>query len=341
MAKTKHILSENELSAFCEQISMIISAGLPIYYGVSILRDEACDEETKSLLDEIYTPMEAGATLHTALSDTGVFPDYMLNMVQLGEETGRLEDVLSSLSVYYERESEIKKGIKNAITYPNVMTFLLIAVMFVLIIKVLPVFSQIYEDLGTELTGMAAILLSCSNALNKSILVIIAVFVAIVIACFILYKTNLGKALFNGTPLLMAISASRFANCMYLALASGLDTNHGLDLAEELVDNPHMEERIVKCRKHISEGEGLAESLLLSNIFSRIYGGWINIGFKTGGMDSVMKRIGDAYNDEIDHRIHRFVSILEPTLVIILSIFIGLILISFLLPLLGIMSSIG
>ena len=81
--------------------------------------------------------------------------------------------------------------------------------------------------------------------------------------------------------------------------------------------------------------------LYIVTIFSRIYGGWINIGFKTGGMDSVMKRIGDAYNDEIDHRIHRFVSILEPTLVIILSIFIGLILISFLLPLLGIMSSIG
>lgn len=106
MSRKSKILSNAELSAFCQQISLIIAAGLPTYYGVSILCDEAPDKQTRDLLEQIYKPMELGATLHSALKDTGYFPKYMINMIQLGEETGRLEEVLNSLSKYYDREDE-------------------------------------------------------------------------------------------------------------------------------------------------------------------------------------------------------------------------------------------
>ena len=112
MSRKSKILSNAELSAFCQQISLIIAAGLPTYYGVSILCDEAPDKQTRDLLEQIYKPMELGATLHSALKDTGYFPKYMINMIQLGEETGRLEEVLNSLSKYYDREDEIASGIK-------------------------------------------------------------------------------------------------------------------------------------------------------------------------------------------------------------------------------------
>jgi type IV pilus assembly protein PilC len=128
---------------------------------------------------------------------------------------------------------------------------------------------------------------------------------------------------------------------MHLALASGLDTDQGLDLAEKLVQNPRLSERIKSCRDHIRHGEGFGQALLDSGIFSGLYASWITIGFKTGAMDEVMARISRAYEEEAQSRLDRFISVLEPTLVIILSVFIGLILISFLLPLLGIMSSIG
>ena len=128
---------------------------------------------------------------------------------------------------------------------------------------------------------------------------------------------------------------------MYLALASGLDSDQGLNLAETLVKNYYIENHIRDCRNYIQSGESFAESILMSGLFSKMYSSIITIGYKTSAMDDVMLRISKAYEKETDEKIHQFVSILEPTLIIILSFFIGLILISFLLPLLGIMSSIG
>jgi type IV pilus assembly protein PilC len=339
--KKKKTLNNLELSAFCQQIAMIIDAGLPTYYGISILRDDSPDEETKALLSEIYEPMESGGTLHNALKATGVFPEYMVHMVDLGEQTGRLEEVLKSLTSYYEREASIREAIKHAVAYPLVMTFMMLAVLVVLIAKVLPVFSQIYAELGSGLTGFALVLMNISTVLNRYMIVLVILFVVLLLAALILYRTGWGRRLFQGKGISLSIAASRFANCMYLALASGLDTDQGLNLAVQLVSNPYMREKITRCQEHIRHGESFSDALLRSGIFSRSYASWITIGYKTGGMDDVMLKIGSAYEQETEERLDHFISILEPTLVIILSLFIGLILISFLLPLLGIMSSIG
>lgn len=192
MSRKSKILSNAELSAFCQQISLIIAAGLPTYYGVSILCDEAPDKQTRDLLEQIYKPMELGATLHSALKDTGYFPKYMINMIQLGEETGRLEEVLNSLSKYYDREDEIASGIKSAVAYPLVLSAVMIAVIVVMIAKVLPVFSQIYAELGSELTGTAAVLMKLSEYINRYLLIIIAVmlFAALVLFIFLRHASE-------------------------------------------------------------------------------------------------------------------------------------------------------
>jgi type IV pilus assembly protein PilC len=334
-------LSQNEIASFCEQIALVIQSGLPTYYGISILRDEAADEPTAALLSQVYEPMENGGTLHAALAATEAFPDYMVHMIELGETTGRLEEVLISLSNYYTREAEIKDSIKNAVTYPLIMTFMMLAVIVVMIAKVVPVFSRIYEELGSGLSGMALTLFNFSTLLNRYMIVFVVIFVVLLAAIFVLYKTGLGRILFMGKGLSMTIAASRFANCMYLALSSGLDTDEGLSLASELVNNPYMQSHIDKCRENIKEGETFAKALLDSGIFSQMYASWIAIGYKTGGMDEVMHRICTAYEEKTQDKLAGLISVLEPTLVIILCVFIGMILISFLLPLLGIMSSIG
>lgn len=334
-------LSQLEIAAFCQQIAMVVNAGLPTYYGISILCDDAADEPTKALLTQIYTPMENGAPLYEALRATGQFPEYMVHMIELGETTGRLEEVLLSLSNYYEREAQIRDGVKKAATYPLIMTLMMIAVIMVLIAKVLPVFSQIYQELGSELTGIARTLMHISNLVNRYMIVFVILFVILLIVGLILYHTDLGRVLFLHGKLAMTIAASRFANCMYLALASGLDTDRGLSLARDLVNNPHMQERIDACANEIRLGASFDRALLTSNIFSQLYASWISIGYKTGAMDDVMKRISESYEEDTDEQLAHMISVLEPTLVIILCIFIGLILISLLLPLLGIMSSIG
>ncbi len=334
-------LSESEISAFCQQIGMVIKAGLPTYYGISILRDEASDDFTRNFLEQIYEPMEKGVTLGEALADTHAFPEYMVDMIRLGETTGRLEEVLDSLSTYYQREADIKAGIRHAVTYPLIMTVMMLIVIVVIITQVVPVFSQIYEQLGSGLTGSALMLMHISNFLNQYMLTFILAIVVLAIAAFAFFRTPMGKVLFQGRGLSMSIAASRFANCMYLALSSGLDTDRSLEMAEKLIDNPYMLEKIKQCKKHIRNGEPFIKSLLLSGIFSKMYASLMTIGFKTGSMDDIMQKISISYEEETDEKLRHFISILEPTLIVILSFFIGLILISFLLPLLGIMSSIG
>lgn len=341
MSKQTKYLSNEELSAFCQQIAMVLNAGLPTYYGISILCDEAADDATRDLLTQIYEPMEIGGTLHEALENTNRFPKYMINMIQIGEETGRLENVLLALRVYYEREASIISSIKSAITYPLILSTMMMVVIVTMITKVLPVFSQIYNQLGSELSGSAKILMDISNIINKHLLVLIFILAIMIIGIVLFFRTDLGKIIYQGRPLSMSIAASRFANSIHLALCSGLDTDKGLDLAYQLVNNAHMEEKINNCRNHIAHGETFPNALLMSGIFSKMYSSWIAIGYKTGSLDDVMKRIGASYEDNTDKKISHFISILEPTLVIILCFFIGLILISFLLPLLGIMSSIG
>ena len=336
--KKQQMLGNLEIAAFCDQLSMIVSAGIPIYEGISILQEDAPEEETAEILSVISNSLDHGSSFCDALRETNVFPKYVLDMIGIGELAGKLEEVLNALTGYYKREESIQNSIKNAVTYPLLMIAMMLAVILVLIAKVLPVFHQIYMELGSDLTGFAGAMMRFSDALNQYLFVIVIVLIAAAAGIFLISKSDAGQKFFKKRPLALSTAASRFANCMALALSSGLDTDQGLMLAEQLVDNPS---RIKKCRDLTASGRGFAEAVLTSGIFSKIYTSMITIGFRTGSMDEVMHQISEEYEEETDKQIAKFISVLEPTLVIILSIFIGLILISFLLPLIGIMSSIG
>ena len=338
--KKQQMLGNLEIAAFCDQLSMIVSAGIPIYEGISILQEDAPEEETAEILSVISNSLDHGSSFCDALRETNVFPKYVLDMIGIGELAGKLEEVLNALTGYYKREESIQNSIKNAVTYPLLMIAMMLAVILVLIAKVLPVFHQIYMELGSDLTGFAGAMMRFSDALNQYLFVII-VLIAAAAGIFLISKSDAGQKFFKKRPLALSTAASRFANCIALALSSGLDTDQGLMLAEQLVDNPYMASRIKKCRDLTASGRGFAEAVLTSGIFSKIYTSMITIGFRTGSMDEVMHQISEEYEEETDKQIAKFISVLEPTLVIILSIFIGLILISFLLPLIGIMSSIG
>lgn len=335
------MLGNLEIASFCNQLAMIIGAGLPAYEGISILMEDAPDKETKEILQKIYEPLETGSTFHEALRSSGYFPKYVLDMVELGEMSGNLDDILHSLHHYYQREESIRQGIKNAVSYPLIMIGIMIAVLLVLIVKVLPIFNQIYTELGSGLSGFALAMMNFSQGLNKYFAVIVIVLILILVFFFFFSRTSVWKTYFQGKKLSMNTAASRFANCMALALSSGLDTNQGMDLALQLVDNNVMADRIRRCKELIEAGESFSDAILASEIFRNIYASMITIGFKTGSMDRIMEKISEDYENDIDNQIGHFIAVLEPTLVIILSVMIGLILISFLFPLIGIMSSIG
>ena len=336
-----NMLGNLEIAFFCDQLAMIIGAGLPAYEGISILMEDAQDEETKKFLQTIYEPLEIGSTFHEALKNSGHFPKYVLDMVEIGEMTGNLEDTLRSLHRYYQREESIRQSIKNAVSYPLIMIGIMIAVLTVLIMKVLPIFNQIYTELGSGLSGFALTMMNFSQGMNKYFIIIVIALIVILAVLLLFSRTSAWKKYFQGKTLAMNTAASRFANCMALALSSGLDTNQGMDLALQLVDNNVMATRIQQCKELLEEGTSFSEAILTSRIFRNVYTSMITIGFKTGSMDRVMERISEEYENDVDNQISHFIAVLEPTLVIILSVMIGLILISFLFPLIVIMSSIG
>ena len=173
MANHKRKFSNIELSFFCSQLAMILTSGISSMEGLSMMLEESENDEEKQILSVITEQLETGSNLHESLEKTELFPSYLLQMVKIGEETGKLDDVFSSLAQHYNREDTIKNSIRHALTYPLIMTSMIILVILVLLMKVMPIFNQVFIQLGTEMTGLAGLLVSLGNSLSKYILVVI------------------------------------------------------------------------------------------------------------------------------------------------------------------------
>ena len=341
-------LTNRELSAFCEQIAMILNAGISPVEGISIMLEDTTTAEGKQILGKIFEQIENGQSFHTSISAAEVFPKYALDMIEIGEQSGRMEEVMRSLSAYYEREENIAENIKSAVTYPFVIIGMMAIVILVLIIKVLPVFNQVFIQLGTEMTGFSRTLLNLGTTISNYALVFIVIIAMLVLLYIFMAKTPAGQKLWGifcaksifTKPIYDKIASGRFASGMALTMSSGLDTDQSLEMVSRLVDNSVMEKKINECRTLISSGTGFAEALVKVGIFSSMYSRMISIGYKTGSVEKVMAKIASGYEDEVDSRMSHLISVLEPTLVIILSVIVCLILLSVMLPLMAVIGSI-
>ena len=152
-----------EISAFCGQIALVLKSGISSIEGITIMVEDAPEGEERQILEQILEKMQETGSLYDSLSDTGLFPSYMLHMVEIGEETGTLDDVMEALSSHYDREDAIGKSIKSAVTYPLIMAGMMIAVIIVLLVKVMPIFNQVFVQLGTEMTGFSRMLMDLGN----------------------------------------------------------------------------------------------------------------------------------------------------------------------------------
>jgi len=224
-----------------------------------------------------------------------------------------------------------------------VMIAVMLLVIGVLVIKVLPVFSGVFRDLGSEMSGFALTVMNMGMLVARYSVVIVAALVLLAAVLYMLSRRSkkMGGGLPLGRALRSKIASGRFASAMSMMISSGLDTDESLDMVYRLTDNSMVRGKIEACRGQISAGSSFSDALVSADLFSGIYARMINVGFKTGAVDSVMKKIAERYEDDINAKISRTIAILEPTLVAILSIIVGLILMSVMLPLMGVMSSIG
>lgn len=348
MASVKQ-LSNLEISSFCGQMAMLLRAGIAPAEGVRILLADTEDASGKAVLQDILTVCMRGESFYTAISQASVFPDYVRNTIALGEQSGNLDVVMQSLADYYEKEAAISASIKNAVSYPLMMIAMMVVVIVVMITKVLPIFQQVFHQLGGEINSFSAGLLQLGTTLNHYSVFFLVLLILLFVCYLILAHTRKGKILLNRFllrfPLTAGfyekVAAGRFANGMALALSSGLDTYASLDLVDQMVGNPKMSEKIKQCKHYIESGDNFAEGLVKAGIFSNLYSRMVSISYKSGSIDVTMQKIAAEYEHETDQKLRSIIATLEPTLVIILSLIVGLILLSVILPLIGIMSSIG
>ncbi len=340
--------TNTELSSFCGQTALILKAGISAAEGLSIMAEDASSPEEKEVLDALLTGMEETASLYESLKRIEICPPYMLHMVQIGEETGTLDEVMAALQSHYDREDSIRRSIRSSVTYPMIMTGMMAAVIVVLLVKVLPVFNQVFVQLGSELTGFSRALMNAGTAISRYSAVFIALLVVIAALFFYGTRSASGRTLFRriGYKLRLTktiyeeMAACRFASGMALTLSSGLNPERSLELVTALNDDPVFHEKLTRCQEAVNEGEDLSQALFHAGMFTGVYARMASIGAKTGSMDQVMEQIADLYQDDIDTRMNNVLAVLEPTLVILLSLIVGVILLSVMLPLMGIMSGI-
>ena len=342
----KNQLTNSEIAAFTSQLALILHAGISPYEGIAIMNEDSENEKMKDVLSIIYDHLEIGEQLYHALIATHAFPDYMLKMIKIGELSGRLEEVMESLSVHYQRLYENNESIKSAVTYPFIMIVMMFIVVIVLITQVLPIFNQVFQQLGSTITGFSKMILDLGMTLSRYSYVFIGLLIVLMVLFFYLTKNESGKmklyqfsTRFRFTKnMTLKLALSQFTSGMSIALSSGLDINQSVEMAKELVSHPDLKQKIEKAESML-EYQDLATSFVEAHVLTGMYARLMKLGSKTGHMDTILKQIADQYDQETNERIRHLISVIEPTLVAILSILVGIILLSVMLPLMGIMTS--
>ena len=343
-------MTNTYLSFLCAELSMLLDAGLTIGDSIQILQDDEPRMDGKAIMQELIDALGDGKPFSVALKGLDQFPRYMVHMVVIGEKTGRLVETLNALSEYYERQVRLSVTIKSSVLYPAILLALMIAVVLILIVQVLPIFNDVFGRLGKQMSPLAVTLMRFGEWLGDASLAIAIVFVAIFAMIILIFsvpriRKSLAKSFsdrWGGSGVFGKISNSRFVFAMTLAMASGLDTAEAIEAAtavsggSKTVDAKHK-----KCMNLINSGKTLSDALCSAGILSLQDGKMLSIGSRSGKADQAIAEIARRSDLDVRDNIDRIVGKIEPTLVIVSSVIVGVILLSVMLPLMGIMTAIG
>ncbi|MDD4200320.1 MAG: type II secretion system F family protein, partial [Eubacteriales bacterium] len=279
MANLSKPFSNAEVAAFCDQVAVILKSGISSLEGITIMLEDTDSHEEKVILEEILRGIRNTSSFSTALADTKMFPQYMVNMVAIGEETGKLDEVTEALAIHYEREDQLARSIRNTITYPLIMAGMMVVVIIVLLVKVMPIFNQVFIQLGTQMTGFSKALMDIGSAISNYFIAIIIILLLLIIAGALAVKTEAGRKVsrnlaykFRGTRVILENTAAcRFAGAMALTLSSGLHPDRSMELVEILNDDPNFKDKLEECKSRLKKGEDISKALHETGIFSGVY----------------------------------------------------------------------
>lgn len=339
-------ISNEELSAICLELSLLMRAGVGVSDALCLLAEE--NAEYREMLSGMMEQTDMGATLSTVMRDTGRFPAYLCGLVEVGERTGRTEEALSALANYYEERVRTGRRVRSALLYPAVMLALMLVVIGVLLVKVLPIFDDVYASLGGRLTGAAGGLLVLGRWLDQAMPVVwvILVIAAVCVALFSLVESLRTKAVsfwgkhFGDKGVARKLSAARVSQAMAMGIASGLPPEEAVALAARLEEHA-AKARCLDCQARLEQGESLGAAMKASGMLPANQCRLLELGQKSGAGDVSMSRIAQKLTEDGEASLDALVSRVEPALVLVSSILVGLILLSVMLPLMHIMAAIG
>jgi type IV pilus assembly protein PilC len=343
-------IKEKNVVVFCRIFSTMINAGLPLIQCLDLLAQQEQDKSFSKIIRSIKEDIEGGTSLTNALKKyPKVFDELFVNLIAAGEAGGILDVILERLSNYMEKAMKLKARVKGAMTYPVAVLVISFSVVALLLLKVIPVFKKMFEGMGGQLPGLTQALITASEFTQKYFLFIGAVIFVIYIAFNRFHKTERGRWIVDSIllkspvfgDLLKKVAVAKFSRTLSTMMSSGVPILEGLTIVSKTSGNVVVEDALLKTRQSISEGRTISEPLAETGIFPAMVVQMISVGEATGALDSMLSKIANFYDDEIDVAVDSMTALLEPVMMVFLGTVVGGMIIAMYLPIFKLASVVG
>lgn len=338
-----------EISRFTRQFATMIGAGLPLVQCLEILSAQSDSKEMRRIIGEVKASVSSGTTLSEALSrHKKVFDELYVNMVEAGEVGGALDTILVRLATYREKADALARKIKGAMVYPSIIVLVAIVVTTLMLVKIVPVFAKMFAGLGASLPGPTQTVLQVSAFLRGNLMLLVFGILLFIIGLKLYGKTSAGRLNIDKFKLKIPLvgvlirkaAIARFTRTLGTLISSGVSILDALETTAKTAGNRVLHDAIKRSVVAIAQGETITQPLKDSGVFPPMVIQMIGVGEKTGGLDEMLKKIADFYDEEVDAAAAALTSIIEPVIIVCMGVVIGFILIAMYLPMFDIIGQI-
>ncbi len=346
--KGEKIYSGKKLAGFCMKTALLWEAGELLSEGFQILAEDVVPQKEKEMLRKISLDLETGEPFYAVLEKMQIFPAYVIQMAKLGQRTGNLGEIMKALAVYYEKEDRIGKNIRSAVIYFMIMSAMFFGVLFVLFMRVMPMFERACVSLGVGISPVYTEIFRFGGIFSGGILILLfaaALFAAVKAGLRMegvcIRTDRLKEIVKNHSRIFLAVAKQRFTSVMAITLRCGIDLDKGMELAEELVDHRKVALKIRKCTVMLQEGADYADAVKETGLFDSIHIQMIKVGRKSGRLAEVMCELSKDYERQAEDAVINLIIYLEPVMEVVLAFSAGVILLSLMFPLAGVLAEFG
>jgi type IV pilus assembly protein PilC len=339
-----------DLVIFCRQFSSLVNSGVAMIRTLTILSEQAENPSFRKILKSVKNDVEQGTSLSEAFSKfPKTFDRFFISMIKAGETGGVLDDVLGRIAKFMEDKAKLSNKIKSAMAYPTLVSILAVIIFFVMLTVILPKFSQIFTRLGSELPAYTQFLIDISNYLRSPMLIVfIIMIVCIVMGYKKIYSTKSGKYFIDSISLklpvvgglIKKVSVARFTRTFGTLIKSGVPILSSLEIVEESSGNALIAKVVNNIREEIKQGGTISDPLEKSAVFPPMVVSMIAVGEETGELDSMLNKIADFYDSEVESAVDALTAMLEPLMMVFLGGMVGAVIVGMYLPMFKMFESI-